>query len=79
MASLQRVLIGYFLAAVVGIGVGILIGLNSFANQALDPLFQFLRTVPPSSVGFPCPRRLPAKPTRRSFRYLYHGGLADLD
>lgn len=47
MASLQRVLIGYSLAAVVGISVGILVGLNSFANKALDPLFQFLRTVPP--------------------------------
>ena len=45
--SLKRVLIGYSLAAIVGIGVGILIGLNSFANKALDPLFQFLRTVPP--------------------------------
>ncbi len=47
LASLQRVLIGYSLAAVVGISVGILVGLNSFANKALDPLFQFLRTVPP--------------------------------
>jgi bicarbonate transport system permease protein len=47
MASLQRVLIGYSLAALVGISVGILIGLNSFWNKALDPLFQFLRTVPP--------------------------------
>lgn len=47
MASLQRVLIGYSLAAIVGIGVGILVGLNSFLNKALDPLFQFLRTVPP--------------------------------
>lgn len=47
MASLQRVLIGYSLAAIVGIAVGILVGLNSFANKALDPLFQFLRTVPP--------------------------------
>jgi len=47
MASLQRVLIGYSLAAVVGISVGIFVGLNSFANKALDPLFQFLRTVPP--------------------------------
>jgi bicarbonate transport system permease protein len=45
--SLKRVLIGYSLAAIVGISVGILIGLNSFANKALDPLFQFLRTVPP--------------------------------
>lgn len=47
MASLQRVLIGYSLAAVVGIAVGIGVGLNSFLNKALDPLFQFLRTVPP--------------------------------
>ncbi|MFN9175498.1 MAG: nitrate ABC transporter permease [Synechocystis sp.] len=47
MASLQRVLIGYSLAAVVGIGLGILVGLNTFLNKALDPLFQFLRTVPP--------------------------------
>jgi bicarbonate transport system permease protein len=47
LASLQRVLIGYSLAAIVGIGVGILVGLNPFLNKALDPLFQFLRTVPP--------------------------------
>jgi bicarbonate transport system permease protein len=47
MASLQRVLIGYAAAAIVGIGTGILIGLNPFLNKALDPLFQFLRTVPP--------------------------------
>jgi bicarbonate transport system permease protein len=47
MASLQRVLIGYTFAAIVGIGVGILVGLNPFLNKALDPLFQFLRTVPP--------------------------------
>lgn len=47
LASLQRVLIGYVFAAIVGISVGIIIGLNSFWNKALDPLFQFLRTVPP--------------------------------
>ncbi|GBF80758.1 nitrate ABC transporter permease [Aphanothece sacrum] len=47
LASLQRVLIGYTLAAVVGISAGVFVGLNSFANKALDPLFQFLRTVPP--------------------------------
>lgn len=47
MASLQRVLIGYSLAAFVGISLGIVVGLNSFLNKALDPLFQFLRTVPP--------------------------------
>ena len=47
LASLQRVAIGYTLAAVVGIGLGILIGSSSFMFDALDPLFQVLRTVPP--------------------------------
>lgn len=46
-ASLQRVLIGYSLAAVVGISLGILIGVSSFAMKALNPIFQFLRMVPP--------------------------------
>jgi bicarbonate transport system permease protein len=46
-ASLQRVAISYTLAAVVGIGLGILIGVNTTMSKALDPLFQLLRTVPP--------------------------------
>ncbi|MBW4604624.1 MAG: nitrate ABC transporter permease [Calothrix sp. FI2-JRJ7] len=47
LASLQRVAISYTLAAIVGIGLGILIGVNKTINKALDPLFQLLRTVPP--------------------------------
>jgi nitrate/nitrite transport system permease protein len=47
LASLQRVAIGYALAAIVGIGVGILIGVSTFMFSALDPIFQVLRTVPP--------------------------------
>ncbi|HEY9621043.1 MAG TPA: nitrate ABC transporter permease [Crinalium sp.] len=46
-ASLGRVAIGYLLAAVVGIGLGILTGTNKFMYEALDPLFQVLRTIPP--------------------------------
>jgi bicarbonate transport system permease protein len=46
-ASLQRVAIGYFFAATVGIGMGVLIGTTPFASKMLGPLFQFLRTVPP--------------------------------
>ena len=46
-ASLQRVLIGYSLAAVVGVSVGVLIGLNRRVYKGLDPIFQILRTVPP--------------------------------
>ncbi|HEY9654083.1 MAG TPA: nitrate ABC transporter permease, partial [Crinalium sp.] len=46
-ASLQRVAIGYTLAAIVGISMGIWVGLNKTLYKALDPLFQLLRTVPP--------------------------------
>jgi nitrate/nitrite transport system permease protein len=45
--SLRRVAIGYSLAAVTGIALGVLIGSSVFAFRALDPLFQVLRTVPP--------------------------------
>lgn len=47
LASLQRVAIGYALAAIVGITLGILVGLNQRASKGLDPVFQILRTVPP--------------------------------
>lgn len=47
LASLQRVAISYSLAAIIGIGLGILIGTNKMMSKALDPIFQLLRTVPP--------------------------------
>ncbi|MFG1428924.1 nitrate ABC transporter permease [Xanthobacter sp. VTT E-85242] len=47
LASLQRVAIGYSLAAVAGVGLGTLIGQSTWAMRGLDPLFQVLRTVPP--------------------------------
>lgn len=46
-ASLKRVTIGYLLAAFVGIGLGVMIGVSTLMFQALDPIFQVLRTVPP--------------------------------
>ncbi len=46
-ASLGRVAIGFSLAAIVGIGLGILVGSNPFMYDALDPIFQVLRTIPP--------------------------------
>ena len=45
--SLQRVAVGFSLAAFAGIGLGVLIGSNRWAHRALDPIFQVLRTVPP--------------------------------
>lgn len=47
LASLRRVAIGFSLSAVVGIGVGVLIGSNKLLYGAVDPIFQVLRTVPP--------------------------------
>ena len=47
LTSLQRVLVGFGLAAVVGILVGALIGQSVWAMRGLDPIFQVLRTVPP--------------------------------
>lgn len=47
IASLQRVFVGYFLAAIVGITVGFIISLNSFCKSAIDPIIQLLRPVAP--------------------------------
>ncbi|MBV5260288.1 nitrate ABC transporter permease [Synechococcus moorigangaii CMS01] len=47
LASLTRVAIGFTGAAIVGIGLGILIGTNKLIYDALDPVFQVLRTIPP--------------------------------
>ncbi|BAU06649.1 nitrate ABC transporter permease [Fischerella sp. NIES-3754] len=45
--SLGRVGLGFSLAAIVGIVLGILIGANKLLYSAVDPIFQVLRTVPP--------------------------------
>ncbi|MGU9979851.1 nitrate ABC transporter permease [Phreatobacter sp. HK31-P] len=47
LTSLQRVAIGFGLAAIVGIAVGALVGQSTWAMRGLDPIFQVLRTVPP--------------------------------
>jgi nitrate/nitrite transport system permease protein len=47
LASLQRVAVGFSLSAIVGIALGMAIGSSRMIYDALDPLFQVLRTVPP--------------------------------
>ena len=47
LTSLQRVAIGFGLAAVVGVLLGALVGQSVYAMRGLDPVFQILRTVPP--------------------------------
>jgi nitrate/nitrite transport system permease protein len=46
-ASLQRVGLGYAMAAAGGIALGTLVGQSTWAMRGLDPIFQVLRTVPP--------------------------------
>jgi nitrate/nitrite transport system permease protein len=47
LASLKRVAVGFSLAAIVGVALGILVGTNKLMYDALDPIFQILRTIPP--------------------------------
>jgi len=47
LISLQRVALGYGLAAVVGVSIGGLLGLSRFIGKGFDPVIQVLRTVPP--------------------------------
>jgi nitrate/nitrite transport system permease protein len=47
LASLSRVAIGYALAAIIGIGLGTLVGQSVYFMRGFDPIFQILRTVPP--------------------------------
>ena len=47
LTSLQRVVIGFGLAAVTGVLVDALIGQSMWATRGFDPIFQVLRTVPP--------------------------------
>jgi len=47
LTSLQRVAIGFGLAAVLGIAIGAVIGQSKWMMRGLDPIFQILRTVPP--------------------------------
>ncbi|MFN3481928.1 nitrate ABC transporter permease [Rhabdaerophilum calidifontis] len=47
LTSLERVIYGFGLAAIVGVLLGALVGQSVWATRGLDPLFQVLRTVPP--------------------------------
>ena len=47
LVSLERVVYGFGLAAIVGVALGALVGQSQWAMRGLDPIFQVLRTVPP--------------------------------
>ncbi|BAC08903.1 nitrate ABC transporter permease [Thermosynechococcus vestitus] len=47
LTSLRRVAIGFSLAAMIGVGLGMLIGSSRALYDAVDPILQVLRPVPP--------------------------------
>jgi ABC-type nitrate/sulfonate/bicarbonate transport system ATPase subunit/ABC-type nitrate/sulfonate/bicarbonate transport system permease component len=46
-SSIERVLVGFTLAAITGVAVGLLSGMISSARTALAPIIEFLRPIPP--------------------------------
>lgn len=47
LPSIARFAVGYGLACLLGIAIGVLIGLNRWLADAADPVVQFLRALPP--------------------------------
>jgi nitrate/nitrite transport system permease protein len=47
LISLQRVAMGFGIAAVAGVLMGAIVGQSVWAMRGLDPIFQVLRTIPP--------------------------------
>lgn len=48
--SMQRVAIGYCLGAMAGVATGLVLGSFRIAGQALGPLFEFLKGIPPIAL-----------------------------
>src|SRR6188768_4499724 len=46
-SSLERVLAGYFAAALIGLPLGVLMGVNPKLTTAVNPVVQFLRPISP--------------------------------
>jgi len=50
LPSLKRMFIGYALAAVIAVSLGMLLGLSDVASRAADPIIAFLRAIPPTAL-----------------------------
>jgi taurine transport system permease protein len=48
--SVQRVLLGVFFGALVGVPLGFAMGLNSVARGLFDPIVEFIRPIPPLAL-----------------------------
>lgn len=47
LPSLGRLLTGFALAALIGVGLGVLLGLDSRVRATIEPVLEFLRAIPP--------------------------------
>lgn len=47
LPSLGRLLVGFALAAVLGVGLGVLLGLDARVRATVEPVLEFLRAIPP--------------------------------
>lgn len=47
MSSLNKILVGFFIAAIVGIGLGLLFGHYTFLRQTIEPIIELLKPIPP--------------------------------
>jgi ABC-type nitrate/sulfonate/bicarbonate transport system permease component len=50
LPSLQRLAIGYVIAVVVAVALGIPLGLNPYLRAATSPIVEFLRAIPPPAL-----------------------------
>ena len=48
--SLRRMFVGYLIAAVLGVTIGVLTGSSRTLFETLDPFFEFLRAIPPPII-----------------------------
>ncbi|MEM7439683.1 MAG: ABC transporter permease [Pseudomonadota bacterium] len=48
--SLQRVLLGFFIGAIVGVPIGYAMGLTGWARGWFDPIVEFMRPIPPLAL-----------------------------
>ncbi len=49
-ASLKRLAAGFVIAAVIGIGVGLVVGASQQVRRTLEPFLEFMRAIPPIAI-----------------------------
>ncbi len=48
--SVRNMVIGFVLASVGGVGIGLAVALNGWLSQSVGPVIQFLRSIPPPAI-----------------------------